>query len=212
MHDSKAFLPFFNEKLKYLNGLEIVCADAGYANALDCENVLKEGFKFLVPYVRPKGKDAEFNKKKFDFYIESNSYLCPNGKELIPWNITKDGYIEYKIHKDECGDCPFKNKCLKNYSFKTITRHLYEDGLELAKEYRLSDEGKELYPHRKETIERVFAEGKEKHGLRYTRYRGLRKNSDYRALLYACLNMKKLGNIISKFPSYIKRVKRVWAN
>ena len=62
-------------------------------------------------------------------------------------------------------------------------------------------DGKEIYKHRKETIERVFAEGKEKHGLRYTRYRGLKKNKDMRALLYACLNIKKLVNLINRFTN-----------
>ena len=40
-------------------------------------------------------------------------FMCPNRKLLVPWNISKDGYIEYKIHKSDCGDCPFKEKCLK---------------------------------------------------------------------------------------------------
>lgn len=61
------------------------------------------------------------------------------------------------------------------YTFKTITRHLYEGCMLIAKNYRLSNEGKELYKLRKETIERVFTEGKEYHGLRYTRFKGLKK-------------------------------------
>ena len=31
----------------------------------------------------------------------------------------------------------------------------------------------QLYKRRKETIERVFADAKEKHAMRYTQYRGL---------------------------------------
>ena len=179
-----------------------VILDAGYVSAQNAEYVLKDGVNFIAPYVRPKGKTQEFNKKQFDFYIESNSYLCPNNKELIPWNITKDGYIEYKINRVECGNCPNKEKCLKNYNFKTIRRHLYEDCLEKAKEIRLSEKGKELYSLRKQTIERVFAEGKEKHGLRYTRYKSRQKNFDMRALLYACLNMKKVKMVWGVIPSF----------
>jgi len=210
MHDSKAFLPFFNNELLKYNP-HTICADAGYASSLIAYNVQKENINFLIPYVAPKGQSQTFNKKKFDYYIESDSYICPNHKELVQWNITKDGYIEYKIHKDECGNCPNKLECLKHYNFKTIRRHLYEDCLDKAKEYRLSKEGKELYSLRKQTIERVFAEGKEKHGLRFTRYKGRQKNFDMRALLYACLNMKKLGNLLYKFPSYMKRLNKEWA-
>ncbi|SHH20845.1 Transposase DDE domain-containing protein, partial [Thermosyntropha lipolytica DSM 11003] len=53
--------------------------------------------------------------------------------------------------------------------------------------------GKELYQKRGETIERVFADAKEKHGMRYTNLRGLRKVGDYLTLLFACMNLKKLA-------------------
>jgi hypothetical protein len=44
-----------------------------------------------------------------------------------------------------------------------------------------------------ETIERVFADAKEKHGMRYTNLRGLRKVGHYLMLLFACMNLKKLA-------------------
>lgn len=47
---------------------------------------------------------------------------------------------------------------------------------------------------RKETIERVFADGKEKHGMRYTQYRGLAKVKMELNLLFGCMNLKKLIN------------------
>ncbi|MFA7367390.1 MAG: IS1182 family transposase [Bacilli bacterium] len=197
MHDSKAFLPFFeNQLLKY--NPKIICADAGYANALITKNVQYKGIKFLVPYVRPRGRETEFSKKLFSYQMEIDAYLCPNKKILEPTNINRDGYIEYTITKKECGSCKFSRECLKNYTKKTIRRHIYEDCVELAKEYRLSDEGKKIYKLRKQTIERKFAEGKERHGLRYTRYIGLQKNRDLRSLLYACMNLKKLALLLNR--------------
>ncbi len=192
VHDSKVFLPFFENKLMNYKP-EVCCCDAGYANALLAHYVQSKNCKLLVPYVSPKGRRVELGKKAFDYYDEIDEYMCPNKKMLIPWNITKDGYIQYAIHKSQCKDCPFKEKCIKNYAMKTVTRHIYDDCMLLARKYRLSEEGKEIYKLRKETIERVFAEGKEYHGLRYTRYKGLKKNSNIRALLYVCLNIKKLA-------------------
>ncbi len=197
MHDSKAFLPFLDSKLKVYNP-KVICADAAYLTALIAKTVQESAINLLAPYVRPKGMDTTFGKKVFEYLYEIDMYMCPNKKMLEPWNINKDGYIEYKIHESECGNCPFKEQCLKKYKFKTVRRHLYEDCLLIARDYRLSPEGKEYYKMRKETIERVFAEGKEKHGLRYTRYRGLKKNFNYRSLLYACLNIKKLALLIYK--------------
>ena len=47
---------------------------------------------------------------------------------------------------------------------------------EQADEMRYTKGWKEKYPQRKQTIERVFADCKEKSILRYTRLRGIKKN------------------------------------
>ena len=48
---------------------------------------------------------------------------------------------------------------------------------------------KEIYSLRIQTIERVFADAKELHGMRYTQYRGLVELT----LKFACMNLKKLA-------------------
>jgi hypothetical protein len=40
----------------------------------------------------------------------------------------------------------------------------------------------------------VFADAKEKHGMRYTLTRGLKKQSLKALLTFACMNLKKLAN------------------
>lgn len=45
---------------------------------------------------------------------------------------------------------------------------------------------------RKETIERVFADGKEKHGMRYMQYRGLAEVIMELTLLFEYIPLKKL--------------------
>ncbi len=53
MHDSKAFLPFFENKLMSFNP-KAVCLDAGYASATIIKKVQYEGIKIILPYIRPK--------------------------------------------------------------------------------------------------------------------------------------------------------------
>lgn len=196
MHDSKAFLPFFeNDLLKY--NPTTICADAAYINAGNAKFVLDEGINLLAPYVRPRGNKDSFNIK-FKYIMEVNSFLCPNGNLLTFNNIDKNGYMQYTIDKYNCEGCPFKKECYKNYLRKVVRRHLYQDYLDVCRNYRLSEEGKETYKQRKETIERVFADGKEKHGLRYTRFKGLEKNRHLRCLLYACMNIKKAALYLNK--------------
>ena len=55
---------------------------------------------------------------------------------------------------------------------KTVTKHIWSDYLETVEDIRHTPEYRELYERRKETIERVFADAKEKHAMRYTPYRG----------------------------------------
>ncbi|MBQ6297767.1 MAG: transposase [Selenomonadaceae bacterium] len=50
---------------------------------------------------------------------------------------------------------------------------------------------RDTYKKRKETIERVFADTKKRHCLRYTYYRGLAKVKMQVALIFSCLNLKK---------------------
>ena len=80
-------------------------------------------------------------------------------------------------------------------------RHIWEGYLELAEDYRHTSKYKEIYERRKETIERVFADAKERHGMRYTQYRGLEKVKAETALRFACMNLKKLAKW--------KRIKRL---
>ena len=50
-----------------------------------------------------------------------------------------------------------------------------------------------LYSLRSQTIERVFADAKELHGMRYTQYRGLAKLKMELTLKFASMNLKKLA-------------------
>ena len=52
-------------------------------------------------------------------------------------------------------------------------------------------EYKALYERRKETIERVFADAKEKYAMRYTPYRGLSQVTNWVRLKFATMNLKK---------------------
>ncbi|AYA35504.1 hypothetical protein CTI32_06485 [Enterococcus faecium] len=55
-------------------------------------------------------------------------------------------------------------------------RHIWEDYLDEAEHLRhTAAYNREKYKKRKETIERVFADTKKKHEMRYTKYRGLEK-------------------------------------
>ena len=65
--------------------------------------------------------------------------------------------------------------------------------MERVDDYRHTPWVKALYDIRKQKIERVFADAKVKHGLRYTQLRGLAKVTMQVTLTFACMNLKKLA-------------------
>ena len=101
------------------------------------------------------------------------------------------------FHKGDpkvCKHCPSRAQCTesKNHQ-KVVAIHVWDDYLERAEDVRHSPWGKAIYERRKETIERVFGEAKEKHTMRYTQYRGRAKLQMQVLLTFACMNLKKLA-------------------
>ena len=74
--------------------------------------------------------------------------------------------------------------------------------LDLVEQLRKTERGKEIYAMRKETIERVFADAKEKHAMRYTHHRGLARVTNWVRLKYAAMNLKKLAMWSWKTPRF----------
>ncbi|HHW57129.1 MAG TPA: IS5/IS1182 family transposase, partial [Clostridia bacterium] len=70
---------------------------------------------------------------------------------------------------------------------------IWEGYVEEAEHLRHTPYCKEVYERRKETIERVFADLKEKHGLRWTTLRGKGKLSMQAMLVFAAMNLKKMA-------------------
>ena len=116
----------------------------------------------------------------------------PNDKTLYYTTTNKEGYRQYKSEARDCENCPFKSQCTKS-KVKTITRHIWENFVEQANELRYTEEWKEIYPLRKQSIERVFADCKENFGLRFKRLKELKKNQQQGLMIFACHNLKKMA-------------------
>ena len=74
-----------------------------------------------------------------------------------------------------------------------MQRYIWKDYEDLAEDARYTPEYQTLYKHRKEMIERDFADAKEKHAMRYTQCRGLAQVTKWVKLKFATMNLKKLA-------------------
>ena len=106
----------------------------------------------------------------------------------------RDGKRSYRSTPERCRNCPCKGKCGANEKGqKLLTTHIWQEYLDLVEALRKTERGKEIYAMRKETIERVFADAKEKHAMRYTHHRGLAAVTRWVRLKYAAINLKKMA-------------------
>ncbi len=76
-------------------------------------------------------------------------------------------------------------------------RHIWQVYVEEADHLRHHKDVKPIYAKRKETIERVFADVKEKHGMRWTTLRGLKKLTMQAMLAF---DLKKMATWTWKGP------------
>ena len=168
--------------------------DSGYKIPAIARGLNKDGKIPVMPYKRPMTKKGYFRKSDYVYDEYFDCYLCPNNQVLKYSTTNREGYREYKSDGKQCRGCPYRDQCTGSKDYvKVVCRHVWENYMEEVEEIRHQIGMKEIYQKRKETIERVFADGKEKHGMRYTQYRGLAKVKMELTLLLGCMNLKKLA-------------------
>ena len=121
-----------------------------------------------------------------------NTSLWPT----VPPTGTVTGNIAVTRKSVPNAPCTRSKNCVK-----TVLRHVWKDYEDLADDARYTPEYKDFYSKRKQTIERGFADGKEKHGMRYTRYRGLAQVSKLVRLKFTAMNPKGLARWKAKRQS-----------
>jgi transposase len=194
VHDSQVFSDVFKKIVYNHPEIESVVVDAGYKTPTICREIILAGKDPIMPYKRPMTKKGYFKKHEYVYDEYYDCIICPNNQVLKYSTTNRRGYREYKSDPKICCECSLREKCTQSKNMtKVVTRHIWEPYIEKAEDLRHTKRGKELYKMRGETIERVFADAKEKHGMRYTQYRGLRKVQHHLTLLFACMNLKKLA-------------------
>jgi transposase len=194
IHDSVVFDTVYRRVVERFPNVRVVTADAGYKTPWICKQVFDDERLPSLPYRRPMTKKGNH---KWDTYVYDeylDAVICPEYKTLSYSTTNKDGYMEFKSKPYVCQKCPTRSQCTQSKTFqKTVMRHVWQEYIERSEDVRHSPIGKASYTLRSQTIERVFADAKEKHAMRYTQYRGLTQVSNWVKLKYAAMNLKKLA-------------------
>ena len=194
VHDSVAFDPLYEQVTAGFPEIKTVTMDKAYKTPWICKRVFDDGRTPSLPYRRPMTKDGFFRKYEYMYDPKNDCYHCPANQILNCSTTNREGYREYKSKAKICANCPLRPKCTESKNcVKVITRHIWEGYLDRAEDFRHTPEGKASYARRKETIERVFADAKEIHAMRYTHLRSLPRVTAWVGLKFAAMNLKKLA-------------------
>lgn len=195
VHDSHMLQPLVEKVIEKVKKPLAVAADAAYKTPAITKFLFEHDIQPALPYTRPKTKDGFLRKHEYVYDEYYDCYLCPEGQVLKYTTTTKDGKRQYKSNPTQCVNCPLLTQCTSSKDHrKIIERHIWAHHVEEADHLRHQSDIKQIYARRKETIERVFADAKEKHGMRWTTLRGLKKLSMQAMLTFAAINLKKLAN------------------
>lgn len=215
VHDSVAFDAVYDKAMERFPQTQLVAMDAAYKTAWICKKVLDGGRVPILPYTRTGSKPGMYRPWEYRYDEAQDCMICPRGESLRYATTDREGYREYKSDPKRCADCPNRCLCTNNAKMqKTVRRHVWGWYLDVAEAIRKTPLGKEAYAKRKETIERVFADAKEKHGMRYTHHRGLERVTAWVVMKYAAMNLKKLASwswprlsgLLPSLTAYIKHL------
>jgi len=183
-----------------------VVGDAGYGSEENYSFLEEQGLGNYLKYNtyhREKTKkhcDNRYHKDKFQYDEERDTYLCPEGRELIfnriGKQITDNGYQqETKIYECiDCGGCPVASQCKKGVGNRTISvnpqleRYRAQARANLASDYGIA-----LRKKRGVDVESVFGDIKMNQEYKRFRLRGKEKVNVEFGLLSIAHNMKKIA-------------------
>lgn len=193
-HDSRTFLKW---KRLYDFPIEDLVADAAYKTPKIVHLLFEKGITPILPYKKPMTKKGFFKKYEFVYDEYNDIFICPEIEDLTYKTTDRVGYREYISDPQICSNCPSLQKCTHSQDhLKLITQHVWFEEMERVEDIRYDLTLRELYPKRKETVERVFADAKENHHFRYTNYRGIDRMNFTCSMAFSAANLVKIVRML----------------
>lgn len=178
-----------------------LAVDSGYKTPFNAHYLLEKSIVPAMPYTRPQGKTGIFKSKTFIYDEYYDSYICPNDELLTFKRTMSTEHRLYKSNPTICKTWQLLNECTENRNYtREIRRQVWQDDLNIIEDLRFVDTINKAYKLRSQTVERRFGDAKEQHGMRWTRYRGIKKVSMDTTLICAAMNLKKLAMGLVKEP------------
>lgn len=199
---------------------EAVCADGAYASGANRAALETRDVRLVSPPVKPRtytGTDY-FTTEDFTYNEARDEFICPAGATLRFVGLVKDrpGKRRYQGRRSVCRACVLRAQCTR------AQKRQLKVGADHAALVRLREDShtesfQQLYRMRFPTIEGVFAEAKQWHGLRRAGRRGLSNMRVQCWLVAAVLNFKRLAAVngpiscvVTVLRTLLGTIRRAW--
>jgi len=172
---------------------EIATGDAKYGTVPNIVGLEERGIKAYLPTSDFSNRTKYFPAKLFQYDLEKDLYICPQGQTLplVSRRKTEQVFV-YKPKAQVCNACLVKGGCTGSKSGRHIFRSFFQEHLDRADAYRQTEEYRKAMCKRSVWVEPLFGEAKEFHHLRRFRLRRLLKVNIEGVMVAAGQNLKRL--------------------
>jgi transposase len=194
--DNRSLLPMAQMARMAVDTKELhVAADAGYSNGEQARACEDEGIVAHVPAnraINTQGDGTLYERQRFTYDKVTDSMTCPAGERLLRKQAMRDKrLVLYAASENTCGGCAMKSACT-TAKRRIVSRHWDEEPLQRMHD-RATPDAMRL---RRCTVERPFAELKERLFGRRFLLRGLKGARCEMALAVMAFNLKRLKSLL----------------
>jgi transposase len=186
-------------------GLKIgeLIADRGYGSAENLKFLEERGTKSNIPLWSTRSGETFFQQLEAGFVVseDGKSVYCPAGHSMkFSFHEEVSNRDMFVLPRPVCLACPKAKECLTEYEYKNRGKKFaipaHRDVLSrVAKESEEPAFRAKLW-ERMWKMEGIFAEGKNFHGLRRAKYRGLSKVQAQVYMISTVQNLKRLAGAL----------------
>lgn len=165
------YLPEMVEQVESNTGVEpdISLADSGYWDEKTLRWIEQGGHNVLIPGMeqpREAKRNDLFASKCFVYDDERDVVICPAGRDLVfngQYKLSSSAYKRYGA--TGCKSCSFQRQCCGKKANRRINVSVVARIRQQLRDRLQTQEGRELYSLRKQTVEPVFGQMKTNRGF-----------------------------------------------
>ena len=173
--------------------------DKGYhtGSEFDIANKLEVQTMVAIPTVAANSPNKAYNVENFEYCIEQDFYICPQGHKLTSngRNHQAKTYLFKRYTTKACKTCPVKPECSKAICGKAIQRSEYQTLIDRNK--KRIHQNKNLYRKRQQIVEHPYGTLKRQWGFSFvTTKKTIQRASADIGFMMTAYNLRRIINII----------------